>query len=493
MTAPPNTHLARGSPVEHPLVIAGERRPGEGPPVLVLDRFLLEPWAIVRTAGPAQCEQALARAHAAVRAGAPSPFERGRILARAARLLEERAPAFVAAMQAEAGFTRADAEGEVRRAVQTLALSGEEARRLTGEMLPLEGAPGQEGRLGFTIRVPVGVVLAITPFNAPLNTVAHKIAPAFAAGNAVVLKPSSSTPVTALLLAELLLDAGLPPPFLSVLCLSGEAALGLVEDPRVRFVAFTGSTATGLAIQRRAGLKRTQMELGSIAFTILCADADLDAALPKIVNAAYRKAGQVCTSIQVLLVEEPILRTVEERLAERVRALAYGDPRAPGTVVGPLIAESEARRVESWIAEAVAQGARLLAGGGRRGPVVAPTLLADVRPEMRVMREEVFGPVLCLVPFAHLGEAIERVNATPYGLATGIFTDSLDRALVAARGLEVGAVHVNETSSSRVDLMPYGGCKASGFGREGPRYAIREMSEERVVTIAPSRRRRGDA
>ncbi len=474
----------------HPLLLAGEWVEGEGAALVVHDRFTLEPWALVHEASPAQGEAALARAHAAAAAGAPSPFERGRILDRAARLLEERAERFVATMQAEAGFTRADAEGELRRAVQTFLLSAEEARRLAGEMLPLEGAPGQEGRLGFTIRVPLGVVLAITPFNAPLNTVAHKIAPALAAGNAVILKPSSSTPVTALLLGGLLLEAGLPPPFLSVLCGRGPFTLTLVEDPRVRFVAFTGSTEAGLAIQRRAGLKRTQMELGSIAFTILCADADLDAALPKIVNAAYRKAGQVCTSIQILLVEQPIAAEVERRLAERVRSLEAGDPRAPETFVGPLISEAEAGRVEAWIAEAVAAGARPLAGGARRGAVVQPTLLADLRPEMKVSCQEVFGPVLGLVSFTRLDEAIERVNATPYGLATGIFTDSLDLAFEAARRLEVGAVHVNETSSSRVDLMPYGGCKASGFGREGPRWAIREMSEERVVTIRLAGRRR---
>jgi succinate-semialdehyde dehydrogenase/glutarate-semialdehyde dehydrogenase len=476
---------------ELPLLLGGEEVPGEGPVITVFDRYGLEPRALARAASPAQCETALARAEAAFRAGALSPFERGRILARAARLLEERAESFIATMQGEAGFTRADAKGELERAVQTLLLSGEEARRLSGEMLPLEGAPGQTGRLGFTIRVPLGVVLAITPFNAPLNTVAHKIAPAIAAGNAVVLKPSSSTPETALRLGRLLLEAGLPPGLLSVLYGPGESALALVEDPRVRFVAFTGSTEAGLAIQRRAGLKRTQMELGSIAFTILCADADLDRAVPKIVNAAYRKAGQVCTSIQILLVHETIAAAVEARLAERVRALPFGDPRQPATVVGPLISEAEARRVERSIAEAVAGGARLLAGGGRRGAVVEPTLLADLRPEMRVMREEIFGPVLALVPFARLEEAIARVNATPYGLATGIFTDSLEQALAAARSLEVGAVHVNETSSSRVDLMPYGGCKASGFGREGPRFAIREMSEERVVTIAVANGRRG--
>ena len=252
----------------------------------------------------------------------------------------------------------------------------------------------------------------------------------------------------------------------------------------MRFFAFTGSTEVGRLIQAAAGLRRTQMELGSIAFTILCDDADLDRALPKVINAGYRKAGQVCTSVQILLVQRSIMDTVQARLAEMVAALPYGDPRDAKTVVGPLISEKEAIRVDGWIEEAVQKGARRLAGGERHGAVVPPTLLADIDPTMRVGCQEVFGPVVCLVPFATLPEAIDRVNATPYGLATGIFTNRLLDALTAARRLEVGGVHINETSSSRVDMMPYGGSKDSGFGREGPRYAIHEMTEERVVTIA---------
>ena len=465
------------------LLVDGEWVAGKGAAFAVIDKYRLEPGAYVGTADQEQVAHAVACAHAAFRRGAPVPFERGAILERAAALLEPRLDDFVRTMQMEAGFTASDATGEVRRCIQTLKLSAEEARRLAGEVVPLAGAPQQAGRIGFTLRVPLGVVVAITPFNSPLNTVAHKIAPAFAAGNAVILKPSSSTPLTACKLAEVLLEAGMPRGFLSVLSGGAQVADWLIADERVRFFAFTGSTEVGRSIQQRAGLRRTQMELGSIACTILCDDARLDTALPKIVNAGYRKAGQVCTSVQLLLVHGSIVEDVESRLAKLVQALPYGDPRDPDTVVGPLISEKEAIRIESWVEEAVAKGARRLAGGARKGAVVPPVLLASIDDSMKVGCREIFGPVVCIVPFATLDEAIARVNATPFGLATGIFTNRLDDAFAAARRLEVGGVHVNETSSSRVDLMPYGGSKDSGFGREGPRYAVHEMTEERIVTF----------
>jgi acyl-CoA reductase-like NAD-dependent aldehyde dehydrogenase len=465
------------------LLLDGEWIAGRGTALCVMDKFLLRKETEVGTADQAQAERAVAAARAAFRRGAPGPFERGAILERAAALMEPRAADFVRTMQMEAGFTAADAGGEVRRCIQTLRLSAEEARRLAGEVIPLAGAPQQAGRMGFTLRVPLGVVLAITPFNSPLNTVAHKVAPAFAAGNAVILKPASATPLTAFKLAEVLLEAGMPRGFLSVLAGGAQVAEWLIADERVRFFAFTGSTDVGRSIQGRAGLRRTQMELGSIACTILCDDANLDAALPKVINAGYRKAGQVCTSIQLLLVQRKILEPVEEELSSLVKALPYGDPRDEKTVVGPLISEKEAIRVESWVNEALAQGARQLAGGARKGAVVPPVLLGSIEDSMKVGCQEVFGPVVCVVPFDTLEQAIARVNATPYGLATGIFTNRLGDAFAAAHRLEVGGVHVNETSSSRVDLMPYGGSKDSGFGREGPRYAVHEMTEERIVTF----------
>ncbi|WP_274631212.1 aldehyde dehydrogenase family protein [Arvimicrobium flavum] len=464
---------------------------GDGRRTVVLDKYRLEPIAQVAATSAAQIARMIDAASGARASNSHSPHDRGRVLEEAARLVEAKADAFLAVMQAETGYATSDCRNEIARCVQTLRLSAEEARRLSGEMVPLAGAPGQGGRLGFTLRVPVGVVLAVTPFNAPLNTVAHKIGPALAAGNAVLLKPASQTPRTACLLAQCLDEAGLETGLLQVFHGGGEAVSTVLADPRVRFIAFTGSTEVGAKIQAQAGLRRTQMELGSIAFTVLCDDADLDYALPRVVAAAYRKAGQVCTSIQILLVDERIRAGVTERLAAMVAELPHGDPAAPGCFTGPMISLAEAERVERWIAAAVEAGGRLLAGGRREGAVVAPTLLAGVPRRADVSCREIFGPVMCIEGFSTIDEAIARVNATPYGLATGLFTNRLDTALQAARRLDVGGVHINETSSSRVDLMPYGGTKDSGFGREGPRAAIHEMTEERVISLALPQRLAG--
>lgn len=449
------------------------------------DKFRLSPCLQAHLPSREQTHAAVVAADAAFRASALGPHERGAILDRAAAQIEKRAPEFVEVLVQEAGFTRRDASGEIQRCAVTFRLSAEEARNFCGDVIPIEGASGQKGRLGFTLRAPLGTVCAITPFNAPLNTVAHKVGPALAAGNAVILKPSLHTPMSASLMAECLIEAGLPPGLLSVLHGDGDVAQWLLDEPLVAFYAFTGSTEVGRIIQNRAGLRRTQMELGSIAHCILCDDGDLDAALPKVINASYRKAGQVCTSIQVLLVHRARVEETERRLTDLVSQLPFGDPSDDRTVVGPVISEAAAQRIESWVEEAVAKGARRLVGGGRRGAVVAPVLLADVDPATPLGCQEVFGPVLCIAPFDSIEEAIARVNAGPYGLATGIFTKRIDVALRAARELQVGGVHINETPSSRVDVMPYGGSKDSGFGREGPHYAIREMSEERMVTILP--------
>ena len=476
MTAVPTLPDAR-------LLIAGAWADGAGR-APVIDKYRLEPCGQLHLPSREQVRQAVAGAHRAFRADTLTPHDRGQVLDKAAALMLLRSDQLVQALQCEAGFTAADARGELARCVTTFRLSAEEARRFGGEMVPLEGAPQQAGRLGFTLRVPLGVVCAITPFNAPLNTVAHKVAPALAAGNAVVLKPSSHTPTAANVLAEVLIAAGLPPGLMSVLHGGAEVAQWLLDEPAVRFYAFTGSTEVGRAIQQAAGLRRTQMELGSIAFTVLNDDANLDRALPKVIAAAYRKAGQVCTSIQLLLVQRAIVPQVEARLVPLEQALPYGDPSAADTVVGPVISESAAQRIEAWVDAAVARGARRLVGGPRRGSVVPPTLLTGIADDMPVSCQEIFGPVMSIVPFDTLDEAIERINATPYGLATGLFTNRLDEALKAARRLEVGGVHINETSSSRVDVMPYGGSKDSGFGREGPHAAVREMSEERMVTVS---------
>ena len=415
-----------------------------------------------------------------------TPAERAAVLDRTADLIVERRDRFSALLTAEAGFTATDANGEIDRAAVTLRLSAQEATRLTGEMAAFAASPGQHRRLGFTIRVPLGVVCAITPFNSPLNVVLHKIAPALAGGNAVILKPSPLTPLTAALLCQTLLDAGLPPQLLALVHGEG-AGVGerLLAEPDIAFYSFTGSTRTGRAIQRGAGLRRTQLELGSIASTIVCADADLDRAIPKIANAAFRKAGQVCTSVQRLYVEDGAVQSVTERLVKAAGELPAGDPRLPSTRVGPMITESAAIRVEQWLTHACAAGAELACGGVRRGSVVEPSVVLRAAPGMRVIDEEIFGPVVSVLPFTDLDDAIHRANDTPFGLAAGFFSQDIDRALHAARRLRFGAVHLNETSSSRADAMPFGGVKASGHGHEGPAYAIQEVTEERLVTFNP--------
>lgn len=470
-------------PEDVPMLLGGRWSPGRGERVVLRDKFRDEAVAHVGTASREDVQEAVAQAVDAQKASPLTAHPRGEILEKAAGLVEARRSLFVDAMRLEAGFTAADGEGEAVRCVQTLRLCAEEARRLAGEMVPMEGAPGQGGRMGFTLRVPLGVVCAITPYNAPLNGLAHKVAPAIAAGNAVVAKPSLYTPCTANLFAQALLDAGLPPGLLAVV--HGDAPVGrwLVEEPAIAFYAFTGSTAAGREIQRGVGLRRSQMELGSIAHTILDDDADLARALPRVVSAAYRKAGQVCTSVQILLVHRRLHDEVRDKLAPLVRALPYGDPSKPDCVVGPLISANAAERVATWVDEAVAQGAERLVGGAREGCVLPPALLDRTTPTMRVRNREVFGPVLSIVPFDGFEEALEVANGTPFGLSVGVFTRSLAHAMQAARTLRSGAVHINESSSSRADLMPFGGSKDSGFGREGPRWAIREMSEERLVTI----------
>lgn len=449
----------------------------------VLDKFSRTPCGEVDVAGAAEVDKALSIASAAHKTGAPNPNARAQVLERAVPMIADRREDFRTLMRLEAGFPPSDADGEIDRCMETLRLSAIAARELKGEMVPMSGSPHGQGRLGFTRRVPIGPVLAITPFNSPLNTVCHKIAPAFAAGNPVVLKPSLHTPATAALLAQILLQAGVPDAFLHVLHGGAETAELLIADERIRYITFTGSTAVGRSIQARAGLRRTQMELGSISSTVLCADADLDAAIPKVVAASFRKAGQVCSSIQLLHVERTIYRQVLDRIIASADALKVGDPAAPGTQVGPVVSEAAADRIQAWVEEAVAMGATAHTKWHRDGATIRPVVLTEVSHNMQVSCAEIFGPVVSIIPFDSIDEVIARANASPFGLAAGVFTKNLDVIAKAIEGLEVGGLHFNETSSSRIDLMPYGGVKDSGFGREGPAFAVAEMTEERLVTI----------
>jgi succinate-semialdehyde dehydrogenase/glutarate-semialdehyde dehydrogenase len=470
--------------VTYPLLIDGKEVSGDSA-TTVYDKFTAQPIAHFANASRSQVAQAVAAAAAAFKTHPLAPYDRYTILQRTAELVQQQAVELIESIVAESGFTVSDAKTELNRSVQTLILSAEEAKRIHGEMVPLESAPNIRNRIGFTIRVPVGVVCAITPFNSPLNTVTHKVAPALAAGNSVVLKPASATPITAALLCRLLIEAGLPHGYINLLNGSGrDIGRWLLEEEQIRFYTFTGSTEVGRAIQRGAGLRRTQLELGSISSTIVCDDANLEWTVPRCVNASFRKAGQVCTSVQRLLVHEQVLDQFVSSLVARTERAKVGDPRDPETLVGPMIDVREAERAEEWVKEAVAQGATIATGGRRDGALLQPTVLLNVTTKMRVVCDEVFAPIISIVPFRSLDEAIRQVNDTPYGLAAGLFTSNINTALMSARQLEVGTLHVNETSSSRVDLMPYGGVKDSGFGHEGPKYAIREMTEERLVTIA---------
>ncbi|MGW0432142.1 aldehyde dehydrogenase family protein [Micromonospora sp. NPDC003197] len=466
--------------------INGEWLPTDGPSNVVLDKFDNAPVAQVSAIGADDVRRAvsaLVAAHSRVRLG---QRERADILTRAATLMLERRDTLVALVQQDTGFVAADAVKEVERAAETLTLCAEETKRLAGHVIPMEGALGGAGRLAYTRLDPLGVVCAITPFNSPLNTVAHKVGPAIAAGNAVVLKPAEQTPATADAFVRVLLDAGMPPDLIALLHGPGHTVgQWLTEDPRLAYYAFTGSTAVGRHIHTTVGMRRTQLELGSLASTIICADADLDAATTAAVNSGLlRKSGQVCTSVQRLYVDNAVLAEVAALLGEKAGAHTAGNPYDPATGVGPLIAPSEAERVHAWIGAATEAGAEVVTGGGRVGNVVEPTVLASVSPTARIMRDEIFGPVLVLRGFDDLDQAIAEANDTPYGLAAGIFTRDLGNALHAADKIVAGTVYINDTSASRVDAMPFLGLKDSGFGgAEGPAYAIRDMSAERVISI----------
>jgi succinate-semialdehyde dehydrogenase / glutarate-semialdehyde dehydrogenase len=449
----------------------------------VRDKFTQQPAAEVRLGTEADAAAAVASAAAAAEHPLP-PARRHAILSEAARLLEAHAAEVTDNYITETGFTRADAAAELARATSTLRLSAEEAVRIAGEEVPVSATPGSENRLAFTVRIPCGVVVAIAPFNAPLNTVAHKIGPALAAGNAVVLKPAVHTPLSSMALAAILLEAGLPPGYLNLVHGPGSGVgNALARDPRVRFITFTGSTAVGRAIKQRSGIVKTHMELGANSATIVAADADLNLVASLVRTAGYRKAGQVCTSVQRVLADARVIEELSDLLEERAAAVRPGDPRDPGTGVGPLIEPAEAERARSWIAEATAGGARLLAGGERDGALLAPALLRDPPRDSRIMTDEIFAPVVALTPVTSVDEAIGLINAGPYGLQAGVFTKDLDVAFNAAKRLRVGGVMINDTSSYHADAMPYGGVKDSGYGLEGPKYAAAEMTDPRIIVL----------
>jgi acyl-CoA reductase-like NAD-dependent aldehyde dehydrogenase len=370
--------------------------------------------------------------------------------------------------------------------VETFQFSAEEAKRIHGETVPMDASTAGEGRMGFYLRCPVGVVAAITPFNFPLNLVAHKVGPGLAAGNTLVLKPASTTPLTAIRLAEVLEEAGVPAGVFNVVVGSGSTVGDwITTDPRVSKISFTGSPPVGEAILRKAGLKKVTMELGNNSGTIIEPDADLDAAVPRCVVSAFANSGQVCISLQRLYVHQSVAKEFTKRFVDATSKLKVCNPLEKDCDVGPMIEEAEAKRAEAWIKEAVAEGAKLLIGGKREGRVLYPAILTNVRAEMKVMCQEAFAPLVSLYEYGTFEDAVRMVEDSPYGLQAGVYTNDLRKALYAVERINVGGVMINDTSIFRVDHMPYGGNKMSGLGREGVRFAVEEMTNIKMVMIKP--------
>jgi acyl-CoA reductase-like NAD-dependent aldehyde dehydrogenase len=436
----------------------------------------------VAKAGAGETRRALDAAEQALANPLPA-HKRAEILVKVAGLIGRRHEELARTISDEAGKPIKTARVEASRAMSTYTFAAVEARTLTGDMIPMDAAQAGEGKLAFTVRRPIGIVGAISPFNFPCNLVAHKLAPALAAGCPVVLKPASSTPLSALFLAELEQEAGLPAGWLNVVVgPSSEIGDVLVEDERVKLITFTGSGPVGWGIQERAPRKRVKLELGNSTPVIVAADADVATAAAKLAANAFAFAGQSCISVQRIYVERPVYDDFVTRFVPGVEALKVGDPADDDTDVGPVIDEDARTRILEWIEEAKAAGASLLAGG-ESGGLILPTVLAGVPDSAKVSCEEVFGPVVIVNPVESIDEAVDRANGTPFGLQAGVFTASLDTALHCADALEFGGVTVNEAPTFRSDQMPYGGVKASGNTKEGPAYAVREMTEERLVVI----------
>ena len=470
--------------MERGLFIDGEWKEG-GSPLEVRNKYSGEVIAALPTARREDVDAAIASAEKAAPAMAALPaHRRGAILAAASKLIREKSEDLARTIAGEAGKALKFARIEVDRAAGTFAIASEEAKRIHGETVPLDAQPSGEGYFGFYIRRPVGVVGAITPFNFPLNLVAHKVAPAIAAGNAIVLKPASATPITSVRLCEILVEAGVPPGGINlVVGPGGTVGDWLVTDPRVAKVTLTGSVEVGKKILARAGIKRVTLELGNTSPAIIAADCDLDFAAKRCALGAFYYSGQLCISLQRIYVDRKVHDAFVENFAQAAGAMVVGDPLEESTDVGPMIDLENAQRIDAWVREAQAGGARVVTGGRREGPVVWPTILTNVTPEMKVVAYEAFGPIAAILPFDTFEEALAQANATEYGLQAAVFTRDIDRALRAIRSLNFGGIIINDAPSFRADHMPYGGVRQSGIGREGVRYAIEEMTNIHMVAI----------
>jgi acyl-CoA reductase-like NAD-dependent aldehyde dehydrogenase len=471
---------AEAAPAEIPMLIDGKWRAG-AETYEVRDPYRNTVVSHAPRSSQTDLDDALNAAVAAkAKAAAIPAYERAALLRRAAKFLVERADSIAEIMARETGKAVKDAKAEIVRSQDTLSLSAEEAVRIEGEHIPLDASAMGAGKICFMLRFPVGVVAGITPFNAPVNLACHKIAPSIAAGNTLVLKAPPQSPGVIHELAKIFVDAGTAPGVLNVLY--GETVgPALVKDPRVDFITFTGSPRAGAQIKAASGLRRVALELGGNGVTIVHEDANIAEAAPLCGRNAMRLAGQSCISVQTVYIHRSLYEKFVELVVLEVKKLKLGDPLDPTIDVGTLIDEGAAKRVESWINEAVAAGARVLTGGKRKGAQIEPTVIADVKPTMKVVCDEVFGPVISLLPYDDIEEVFRIVSNSRFGLQTGIFTKSTELAIRAVRSLRTGGVIINGSSTWRTDQLAYGGVKDSGIGREGPKYSIRDMTEERMV------------
>ena len=404
------------------------------------------------------------------------------ILYNTASLMKSREDDFSHLIARESSKTITEARKEVSRAINTITLSAEEARRTLGESIPFDSFPGSENRVGYYFRVPIGIIIAITPFNDPLNLVAHKIGPAIAGGNSVVLKPATVTPLSALKLAEIMLEAGLPPKVLSVITGHGNIiGDALVSDPRVRMISFTGGTEVGKRITQNAGIKKIGMELGSNSPVIVLEDCDLDKAVELSVSGSFWAAGQNCIGVQRIYIQKTVFNEFKEKFVAKTQQYKIGDKLKEETDMGPVISEPEAERIVLWVEEAVNEGASLLTGGKRQGTLVEPTVLEETPNEAKLSCDEIFGPVVSLYQIENLKEGVKRSNSVNFGIQAAIFTQDVNNAFYAIQNLDAGGIIVNDSTDYRLDMMPFGGVKMSGLGREGIKFALQEMTEPKVV------------
>ncbi|MFN8419563.1 MAG: aldehyde dehydrogenase family protein [Anaerolineae bacterium] len=410
-------------------------------------------------------------------------YQRSEILQNLHHLMKQHFDEIVELMIMESGKTRKVSIAELTRAVQTIFVSSEEARRLEGDVFSVDWTPAGKNRQGFTKRVPIGTVLAIAPFNYPINLACHKIGPAIAVGNSLILKPAEKTPLSSVKMAELILEAGFPPQAFSMIQAKGPDTEKMVTDPRIAMISFTGSSSVGWQIKAKAGHKKVLLELGGNAGLIIHNDANLDLAIPQAVDGGFANAGQNCISVQRMIVQQDIYEEYTDRYLAGVKKLKVGDPRDADTDIGPMISLRDAERAESWISEAKAQGATILHGGKRDGALLEPTVLSKTTPDMKVFCEEIFAPVVTLSPYRDWEQAVAIINDSQYGLQAGLFTQDIKRIMDAWDRIDVGGLMVNGVSTFRVDHMPYGGVKNSGIGREGVKYTIEEMTELKLMVI----------